>query len=197
MGSAFNKQEKIIIRENLKSCAKEFLMKYGVKKTTVDQLVETVGISKGAFYKFYESKELLFFEIITEFHSELYNMAIDIALSNKQLSECECLEKVLIEVCKELEKSSLVEVHENELPYLLRKIPKKILDDHYNDDERHIKEFIKATGICRSVEPELVSAIVRSIILTLSHKAGIGEKYFDNVLKLLIKGVSTQLLGDK
>ena len=30
----------------------------GMKKTSVDQLTKAVGIAKGSFYKFYESKEM-------------------------------------------------------------------------------------------------------------------------------------------
>ena len=35
----------------------------GMKKTSVDQLTKAVGIAKGSFYKFYESKEMLFFAV--------------------------------------------------------------------------------------------------------------------------------------
>ena len=36
----------------------------GMKKTSVDQLTKAVGIAKGSFYKFYESKEMLFFAVL-------------------------------------------------------------------------------------------------------------------------------------
>lgn len=51
-----------------------------MKKTSVDQLTKAVGIAKGSFYKFYESKEMLFFAVLENVHSELYGVA-DHALS--------------------------------------------------------------------------------------------------------------------
>ena len=36
----------------------------GMKKTSVDQLTKAVGIAKGSFYKFYESKEMAFFAVL-------------------------------------------------------------------------------------------------------------------------------------
>ena len=36
----------------------------GMKKTSVDQLTKAVGIAKGSFYKFYESKEMTFFAVL-------------------------------------------------------------------------------------------------------------------------------------
>ena len=38
----------------------------GMKKTSVDQLTKAVGIAKGSFYKFYESKEMAFFAAAKE-----------------------------------------------------------------------------------------------------------------------------------
>ena len=52
----------------------------GMKKTSVEQLTKAVGIAKGSFYKFYESKEMLFFAVLEDIHSELYGVA-DHALS--------------------------------------------------------------------------------------------------------------------
>ena len=47
----------------------------GMKKTSVDQLTKAVGIAKGSFYKFYESKEMLFFAVLEDIHAELYGVA--------------------------------------------------------------------------------------------------------------------------
>ena len=39
-----------------------------MKKTSVDQLTKAVGIAKGSFYKFFESKEMLFFAVLENIH---------------------------------------------------------------------------------------------------------------------------------
>ncbi|MGH2331574.1 TetR/AcrR family transcriptional regulator [Thermoanaerobacter mathranii] len=44
--------------KRLIAAAKECLQKYGVKKTSVEQLTKMAGISKGSFYIFYGSKEI-------------------------------------------------------------------------------------------------------------------------------------------
>lgn len=46
MVKAFTEKEKEFIRAKLKEVAEECLGRYGVKKTTVDQLVDMTGISK-------------------------------------------------------------------------------------------------------------------------------------------------------
>lgn len=72
MAKAFTEQEADIILQNLKTSARRYAASRGVRKTTVDELAREAGISKGAFYKFYPSKEMLFFEILEDMHTEIY-----------------------------------------------------------------------------------------------------------------------------
>jgi AcrR family transcriptional regulator len=50
---------------------KKCLSLYGIRKTTVDELVKRVKIPKGTFYLFYESKDLLFYDIFCALHDEM------------------------------------------------------------------------------------------------------------------------------
>ena len=54
----------------------------GMRKTSVDQLTQAVGISKGSFYKFFDSKELLFFAVLEDIHTELYDVADGVLREN-------------------------------------------------------------------------------------------------------------------
>ena len=73
MATAFTDEEKEIIRTKLHKAARECLQRYGVRKTTVDQMVAMVDISKGSFYNFYSSKEILFFTVLEEYQIEIMN----------------------------------------------------------------------------------------------------------------------------
>ncbi|EPY2278071.1 TetR/AcrR family transcriptional regulator [Clostridium sporogenes] len=194
MGTAFTDNERNIIKTKLKACASICMSKYGIKKTTVDELVKEVGISKGAFYKFYDSKELLFFEVFEDYHSEIYGAALNILITHTDLSERERIEEALLKACKLMKESSIMYIVENELQYLLRKIPPEVLEDHFHSDDVHIQELIRESGITINKSPEFVCAVVKAIMLTLSHQKNIGEEYYDDVLKLLVKGACQQLL---
>ena len=73
MATAFTTEEKEVIRKKLHKVAKEYLQRYGVKKTTVDQMAAMVDISKGSFYNFYSSKEMLFFKVLEEYQIDVMN----------------------------------------------------------------------------------------------------------------------------
>ena len=75
--------EKEAIRNNLKKEAKKCMEQYGIKKTTVDELVKRVNIPKGTFYLFYPSKEVLLFEVLLEIqdriNEEVYQAIVNIS----------------------------------------------------------------------------------------------------------------------
>ena len=55
---AFTDYETEQLRKALLKETRHCAVTLGMKKTSVDQLTKAVGIAKGSFYKFYESKEM-------------------------------------------------------------------------------------------------------------------------------------------
>ena len=53
-----------MIKERLQKAAVESMIKYGVRRTTVDCLAKGANIPKGIFYLFNDSKEELLFEVL-------------------------------------------------------------------------------------------------------------------------------------
>lgn len=66
MPKAFTEHEKELISTRLLEQGDKIFSVYGLKKTNVEEIARAVGISKGAFYNFYPSKEALFMDIIEE-----------------------------------------------------------------------------------------------------------------------------------
>lgn len=57
---AFTDYETEQLRKALLKETRHCAVTLGMKKTSVEQLTKAVGIAKGSFYRFYESKEMLF-----------------------------------------------------------------------------------------------------------------------------------------
>ena len=53
MPKSYSEQEREYIRKRLKEEAAKCLARYGVRRTTVDEIVKRVNIPKGTFYLFY------------------------------------------------------------------------------------------------------------------------------------------------
>ena len=56
MPKSYSDQERAYIRKRLKEEAAVCMGQYGIRRTTVDEIVRLVNIPKGTFYLFYSSK---------------------------------------------------------------------------------------------------------------------------------------------
>ncbi len=78
MPRKFTNQEYHRIEKDLISSGIDMFSRYGVQNVTVDQLVAQVGISKGAFYHFYESKLELYIQVITSIQATINSETEDL-----------------------------------------------------------------------------------------------------------------------
>ena len=71
MPKSYSQHERKAIEEALLHHGAECIATYGIKRTTVDELVRRANIPKGTFYLFYPSKEVLLFKVILKWHDKI------------------------------------------------------------------------------------------------------------------------------
>lgn len=191
---AFTEQKNETIRKELVREALHCAVTVGVRKTSVEQLTEAVGIAKGTFYKFFPSKELLFFAALETIHAETYAVAEKAMRDNAALLPTERALKTVLAACQYLSDTKAMTFIENDAEYLLRRIPAEVKAACYHDDETHIRQILESSGLAPKGGVELASAVIRGLILTVSHREEIGATY-PRVLETLARGVCTELFG--
>ncbi|RSK04236.1 Bacterial regulatory protein, tetR family [Streptococcus gordonii] len=193
MATAFTIEEKEVIRKKLHKVAKECLQRYGVKKTTVDQMAAMVDISKGSFYNFYSSKEMLFFTVLEEYQIDVMNRLTE-QLGMETKIDTNRLVQLLYDFYQDFRYSFMYTIFKNhEMELLVRKLPKEVITNHHLIDDRMVKKIVSRINIRENVSVEIVSALFRTIAMTILHIEEIGEKQFDTTLKLVIQGVVEQI----
>ena len=196
MPKSYSEQEKEYIRKRLKEEAAKCLAKYGVRRTTVDEIVKRVNIPKGTFYLFYKSKELLLFDVIQEqqenVNRELYQSISGIA--DTEFS-AEKLTDVIFGFYKMTEKMLILKMLDvNEVELLARKLPREIVEEHFQDDTDTIEKIFALLPVKKEVDIKVVSATFHAIYFATLHKAEIGEEEYDEALRILIYGIVTQFI---
>ena len=196
MATAFTDKEKEVIRKKLQKAAKECLQRYGVRKTTVDQMVEMVDISKGSFYNFYSSKEMLFFTVLEEYQINIINHLAERLEQENQINANQFVQ-LLYDFYQDFRYSFVFNIFKNhEMELLIRKLPKEVITTHQLLDDRMAEKILSRINIRESVSVEIVSALFRTIAMSILHIEEIGEKQFDSVLKLLIQGIVGQIIEE-
>ena len=193
MATAFTAEEKEVIRKKLHKVAKECLQRYGVKKTTVDQMAVMVDISKGSFYNFYSSKEMLFFAVLEEYQIDVMDRLTE-QLDMEAKIDTNRLVQLLYDFYQDFRYSFMYTIFKNhEMELLVRKLPKEAITNHHLIDDRMVKKIVSRINIRENVSVEIVSALFRTIAMTILHIEEIGEEQIDTTLKLVIQGIVVQI----
>lgn len=196
MPKRYSEQEKEYIRKRLKEEAAKCLARFGVRRTTVDEIVKRVNIPKGTFYLFYPSKELLLFDVILEQHNlmeqQLYSEVMDI---NLEKDVAEQLTDIIFRFFKTAAQSPVLKMlNSGEVEILVRKLPPEVLTEHLEHDNSAVEKVFSVLSIKEGTNKDAFSAAFRAIYFSTLHEEEIGKENFDEALYLLIKGLVNQFI---
>lgn len=196
MPKCYSDQEREYIRKRLKEEAAACMGQYGIRRTTVDEIVKRVNIPKGTFYLFYKSKELLLFEVIQEQH-ELVNQKLYQAISDMAGTEfsAEKITDVIFEFYKMTENMLVLkQLDASEVELLVRKLPREVVEEHLQDDTDTIEKMFSLLPVKKEVDIKVISAAFHAIYYATLHKKEIGEGQYDQALWTLIHGMVIQII---
>ncbi len=197
MPKSFTEHERAYIKQRLVQEAETCLRLYGLKKTTVDELVRRVKIPKGTFYLFYESKELLFFDVV---------MRLQETMTRELLREIEAIPEpvdpdrvtgVMFRLYKSIQDSCLFSLITNgELELLMRKLPPEAVETNARIDDMNVEMLLPPA---HGLSPERIKAYsgaLRAVFLSMLHRREIGDDVFDDALELMLRGVITRMFQE-
>lgn len=198
MPKAFSENEKETIRIQMREKGKKLFEKHGLRKTSVDELTEAVGISKGAFYLFYTAKEELFMEILEQIEKEIKTSILELtahpsADGHKKVSTM--LKDFLLtwDAYPLLKNLSTVD-----FDYLVRKLPKERVIQHLNSDTEFTNQFvkkIKRDGIVVKTSPRMVGNLIKSLFFLNLHREDMGAATYEESMNVMIDLVAGYIVG--
>ncbi|MDD6771477.1 MAG: TetR/AcrR family transcriptional regulator [Inconstantimicrobium porci] len=197
MPRAYNDKEREIIVNDLRKAALDCLKQYGVRKTTVDELVKRANIPKGTFYLFYQSKEMLLYDAINVLHDDIQSQLM--AELEKTVTDefgVDDLTDIIYYYFKITDESNIISILEHgDLELILRKIPVKEVTKHFEKDKISLDKLVELIPAIRNKDLSVYECALRSIFLSMLHKREVGEEHFDECIRLLIRGIVIQIMN--
>lgn len=191
MAKGFSEEEKKEINEKLLDTAEECWSIYGYKKTTVDELVKRVGISKGGFYLFYPTKELLFFKVLERIDRRVKSKVFETVQTSTNHSK-QIFISAIHTVFSEIEKNPwILDLQNGVYEQILKKLPENEIKNHLIKDQDDISKLLDHFNI--KCDSGFVSSALKTIFFTLLHKNEIGHDHFDRVIQFLIESLANNL----
>ncbi len=199
MPRAFSEQEKEIISHRLLEQGYRLFSAYGLKKTNVEEIAQAAGISKGAFYAFYESKEALFMEVIEEAEKRARKQllaAIDLPGPSARARLYGVLKKAF-ELFTEIPILRFLSGSDYEL--LFRSVPAEKLQQHLANDLAFFNDLVarlRSTGIPIQAEPGQIGALLYPIVLSILHQDELSRFNVGNAIDAHLELVAAFCLGE-
>ncbi len=200
MPRGFTEQEKININTRLITAGKDSFGLFGIRKTTVEDLAKKAGISKGAFYQFYPSKEDLYFAVLRHYETEQHK-AMFILLSQNQQNDRELLKSVIKAIMDQVDSDPFIRrlLGKEEFDYLWQKFTPEQLENAMEADidfASQLVEIWRKKGKLKVENPKLISGVFRAIFFLFLHKEDIGEESFPAVVDLLLESSIEKLIEE-
>ncbi len=199
MPKGFTEHEKALIQQRLLEEGYKMFSTYGLKKTNVEEIAAAVGISKGAFYIFYESKEALFMDVAEEaevrFRKEII-AAIDMPGDSPRARLFNVFNKAftLFKTIPLLQAFS-----RGEYELLFRRLPEEKLHQHLASDRKFIEELVECciqSGIPIKARVEQISSLMYAVFFTSIHENDFGASEYADASKLLLELTAAFCLGE-
>lgn len=189
MPKAFAEPEKAIIRQQLRTQGQQLFAQHGLKKTSIDDLVQAVGISKGAFYLFYDSKEELLLEILEHIESDLQTSVLTYA-TRADRNARQNVNALLHHFLLRWDAYPLLkQFGQEEYMLLVRKVPAERVQRHADRDEAFITNFtakLEQEGIPMQAPPRVIVNLIKSLFFVNLHRNDLGEEEYRETMAILV-----------
>ncbi len=194
MPRSFTESESAAIRGSLLAAGAESFARRGLRATTVESLARSAGISKGAFYRFFDSKEGLFLDLLTSYEQTRHSQ-IEAAVRADPARGVEVLIDSAIHAARD---SPLVGVAMSEEGLaLLRSMSIPEREALLSRDERLVDRVLTVlaeAGVELDVSRSLLVGLLRSLVFLGWHRAEIGDDLTDEVATWLAPTLRGALL---
>ncbi|MCM0651004.1 TetR/AcrR family transcriptional regulator [Clostridium swellfunianum] len=193
----FTEIEKERIKSEMMLVAHKFFITKGLKNTSIEDITSSVSIAKSSFYVFFESKEMLYLELLVFEGEEIERLVWPKVEKEKNVREA--IKVYLYEMSSALESNILTQ-------RLITNL------DEYNMVTRKINPQYSATRTLRSIVPqmdfikknkelkklidediEVIAGVIRSALAMIIHKKDVGEKIYPKVQEILFNAVANEL----
>jgi AcrR family transcriptional regulator len=199
MPKAFAQHERELIEQQLLKHGYRLFSAHGLRKTNVEEIAQAAGISKGAFYSFYESKEALFLDVIESAETRVRQdvlAVIDRPGSSPRARLFAVLKKAFALFA---EIPILQFLTGSDFDLLFRRVSAEQLQEHVISDRAFFEDLIshcQKAGIPIQAQPEQIIDLLYPLVLTILHQDDVIRSIFSGRLDLHLELIAAYCLGE-
>lgn len=188
----FSEAEKETLRSKLCHKCEDSWALHGYKKTSIAELTASIGISTGAFYLLYPSKEALFCETLARVQELLTE---NIRRIIKEVGGLEGFRQAMIWQFDEYdERPFLYNVTSPDFLAFINKLPPEKIEQLKFDSLASFEEMLMLAGLTLKVSQEKGFAATSSLLYTVTNKERVSYDHRE-VFMFLLDGILPKLFN--
>ncbi|USZ69162.1 TetR/AcrR family transcriptional regulator [Halorussus salilacus] len=195
----FGDAERERIREQLRETGRDLFARYGLDKTTVADLTDPAGIATGTFYRFYDSKAELYYDVLRE---EGERLAEDIVAESFEAHDDpeEAIVAFLTLLCDEMETNPLVRrlVADDDMRRLTEQFGDGEMAAERDESLSYLRPFIEEwqeEGRLRDGDPDALAGVLGVAKFVPYHREDFrDEEYYREVRDAFIETLAAGLV---
>lgn len=190
----FGEQEKIRIKQCLLEEGERLFTAYGLKKVTIDDIVKAVNIAKASFYKFYESKEYLFLDIVQKAQKEIFEALEGVLVESKAQPDGERVKLVFFSMSVLVKKYPLLtSINKETVEIIARKVSPWRLEE-YNKQGFDAVKIMEEQGIHFKHDTQVISQLFQSLYQSWITLQGQPIEMQEQVINIMLDGIIQQII---
>ncbi|HUV31942.1 MAG TPA: TetR/AcrR family transcriptional regulator [Devosiaceae bacterium] len=171
MPRPFSRAEKTAIRAQLMQAGLKRFSAQGIRATRVDDICRDIGIAKGSFYTFFQSKEDLFMTVADE-REDVHRRGMREAAKTASGTPADRLGQLFDVIMRRIETDAVLRIVRDraEMQHLLRKLPPERLAANLEGDKAFADAFavyLGELGVAPGADPRDLEALM-TLMLTVS-----------------------------
>jgi len=199
MPKGFTEHEKEVIGQQLLEQGYKLFSTYGLRKTNVEEIARAAGISKGAFYNFYESKEALFMDVIEKAEMRVRQeiLAVIALPGSSPRARLFAVLKKAFDLFTSI--PILKFFTGSDFDVLFRRIPPQKLKSHLINDKAFIVELVRRcqeAGIPIQVQPDQIVSLLYPLVPGILYQGDLFGDSYSGSIDLLLELIAAFCLGE-
>ncbi|MGZ3618335.1 MAG: TetR/AcrR family transcriptional regulator [Ktedonobacteraceae bacterium] len=199
MPKAFTEHEKDLISKRLIEQGYKLFSVYGLKKTSIEEIAQAAGISKGAFYLFYESKEALFMDV-AELAEQHFRQEILAAVDLPGPSSRARLYAILKKAFSLMKTIPILQfLTGSDYDLIFRRTAPEKFQEHLANDRVFIDELVahcQKVGISIQAKPDEIITLLYPLVLSILHEDDYGALRLGGGIDVFLELVAAFCLGE-
>ena len=193
MPQAFTDVQMDEIRQRLFQSACKYAVETGVRKTSMEMLTQDAGISKSTFYKFFESKEVLFLKVAQHFEQmvikELKRMLKKTAGKTSKERTAAAVNAAFVLFAK----LGAIRFFSEDLPQLAEFVPRDAARDYLNSMSEKLLDVLQEEQIQLAVPRQTAISVIGLLYRSIPAIAELDN--FVDAFHVLVLGACNQLIA--